>query len=65
MDSPSKIPKGVVPGAISRFDDFVATHINKTTQIHLSGLFNSWHRQFVWLYEKALQDECGYEGAQP
>ena len=62
---PSIIPKGLVPGAKSRFDDFVATHINQTLSIHLDGIFLSWHREFVWLYEKALQQECGYKGTQP
>lgn len=62
---PSKIPAGIVPGAISRYDDFVATHINNTRNIHLDGKFLSWHRQFVLLYEKALQDECGLVGSHP
>lgn len=29
------------------------------------GLFLHFHRYFVWLYEKALRDECGYRGSQP
>ncbi|RDW85203.1 hypothetical protein BP6252_02793 [Coleophoma cylindrospora] len=65
QSQPSKLPAGLVPGAISRFDDFVATHINNTLGIHLNGKFLSWHRQFVFLYEKALQQECGYKGTQP
>ena len=63
--SPSKLPKGLVPGALSRYDDFVATHVNNTLNIHLNGKFLSWHRQFVYIYEKTLQDECGYKGTQP
>ena len=27
--------------------------------------FLPWHRYFTWAYEKALRDECGYEGYQP
>ncbi|KAA8641766.1 tyrosinase family protein [Aspergillus tanneri] len=46
-------------------DDFSATHINYTLSIHLSGIFFSWHRHFVWLWEKALREECGYKGYQP
>lgn len=23
------------------------------------------HRYFIWVYEKALREECGYEGFQP
>jgi hypothetical protein len=33
--------------------------------IHGNGLFLTWHRYFVWAYEQALRDECGYEGYQP
>jgi tyrosinase len=62
---PSLLPPGLVPGALSRYDDFVATHINQTLGIHLDGVFLSWHRQFIWLFEKALQDECGYQGTLP
>lgn len=29
------------------------------------GFFLQWHRLFVWVYEKALRDECGYAGAHP
>ena len=24
-----------------------------------------WHRYYVWAYEKALREECGYTGYQP
>lgn len=65
QSTPAKSPKSVVPGAKTRFDDFVATHINQTNTIHYTGSFLSWHRYFVWLYERALQTECGYEGTQP
>ncbi|KAF2663798.1 Di-copper centre-containing protein [Microthyrium microscopicum] len=64
---------------ISRFDDFVATHINQTgfvytlpnnvtvqpPGIHENGVFLPWHRYFLALYEHALRSECGYTGAQP
>ncbi|KAJ5670389.1 uncharacterized protein N7477_005752 [Penicillium maclennaniae] len=46
-------------------DDFAATHINYTLSIHISGIFFGWHRQFVWLWEKAIREECGYNGYQP
>lgn len=54
-----------VPGARSRFDDFVAVHINHTLIIHYTGTFLAWHRYFTWLYETALREECGYTGYQP
>jgi tyrosinase len=62
---PPRLSPAVVPGAKHRQDDFIATHINKTLSIHLDGIFLSWHRNFVWLWETALRDECGYAGAQP
>lgn len=62
---PSIIPEGEVPGALSRFDDFLAVHANYSMTIHLDGIFLSWHRQFVWLWETALRDECGYDSYQP
>lgn len=33
--------------------------------IHYTGTFLAWHRYFVWVYEQALRDECGYTGYQP
>lgn len=53
------------PGAKSRFDDWVATHISQSLTIHYTGTFLAWHRWFTWLYEQALREECGYTGAQP
>ncbi|KAK6542127.1 hypothetical protein TWF694_007894 [Orbilia ellipsospora] len=55
----------LAPGARSRFDDFVATHINQTFSIHATGNFLSWHRYYTFTYEKALREECGYDGYQP
>ncbi|KAF4542612.1 Tyrosinase [Lasiodiplodia theobromae] len=62
---PARTPPSLVPGAKSRFDDFVATHINQTLTIHYTGTFLAWHRWFTWEYEQALRNECGYTGAQP
>ncbi|PGH18781.1 hypothetical protein AJ79_00194 [Helicocarpus griseus UAMH5409] len=60
-----RTPLSQVPGAKTRFDDFVATHINQTLSIHATGNFLSWHRYFTWAYEQALRNECGYKGYQP
>lgn len=65
QSKPAKYPASVAPGAKSRFDDFVATHINQTLSIHYTGNFLGWHRYYTWLYEQALQTECGYSGTQP
>ncbi|CAN8106402.1 unnamed protein product [Discula destructiva] len=61
----STTPSALGSGIKSRFDDFVATHMNQTSTIHLTGNFLSWHRYFILLYEQALQGECGYEGSLP
>ncbi|KAK6209976.1 hypothetical protein QIS74_11560 [Colletotrichum tabaci] len=65
QSKPARSPSDIVPGAKSRFDDFVATHINQTFTIHFTGTFLSWHRYYTWLYEEALREECGYKGTQP
>ncbi|KAL4999945.1 hypothetical protein BDV10DRAFT_163623 [Aspergillus recurvatus] len=65
IDSPSKIDPSFAPGARTRFDDFVAVHINQTFYIHTTGNFLTWHRYFTWAYEQALRNECGYKGYQP
>jgi hypothetical protein len=64
-DLPSKSDKSWAPAAKTRFDDFVAIHVNLTMSIHGNGLFLTWHRYFVFAYERALRDECGYQGYQP
>ncbi|UQC90160.1 uncharacterized protein CLUP02_15690 [Colletotrichum lupini] len=65
LTSPSKSDPEFAPGARNRYDDFVAVHINQTTKIHGTGNFLTWHRYFVWAYEEALRNECGYKGSQP
>ncbi|KAF3054156.1 hypothetical protein E8E11_011943 [Didymella keratinophila] len=61
----TKTPASLIPGARSRFDDWVGTHINQTMTIHYTGTFLGWHRYFIWQYEQALRNECGYKGYQP
>jgi len=65
QSKPALTPSSKAPGAKTRFDDFVATHINQTMTIHYTGNFLVWHRYYTWVYEKALQVECGYTGTQP
>ncbi|KAL1646456.1 hypothetical protein SLS61_007817 [Didymella pomorum] len=62
---PSKSDPTWAPAAKTRYDDFVAIHVNQTMFIHGNGLFLTWHRYFVWAYEQALRTECGYTGYQP
>lgn len=65
MSKPGKTDQTVVPGAKTRYDDFVWTHINQTLTIHGTANFLSWHRYFVYTFETALRNECGYTGYQP
>ncbi|EDU44897.1 tyrosinase central domain protein [Pyrenophora tritici-repentis] len=65
QSKPAKTPASVMPGAKSRFDDFVGNHIISTLNIHYTGNFLAWHRYFTWQYEQALRNECGYKGYQP
>ncbi|KAI4674983.1 uncharacterized protein J4E88_007886 [Alternaria novae-zelandiae] len=62
---PAKTPAAIASGAKSRFDDFIVTHILQTMSIHGTGNFLSWHRYYIWVYEQALRNECGYEGYLP
>ncbi|KFA68508.1 hypothetical protein S40285_05385 [Stachybotrys chlorohalonatus IBT 40285] len=62
---PGKSDRNWAPGVRTRYDDFVAIHIHLTQSIHSTGNFLTWHRYFVWAYEQALKNECGYKGAQP
>ncbi|KAJ5747749.1 uncharacterized protein N7511_009445 [Penicillium nucicola] len=62
---PARTPSNVAAGAKSRYDDFVATHINQTLGIHYTGTFLAWHRYFIWNFEEALRNECGYTGDYP
>ncbi|EKG19772.1 Tyrosinase [Macrophomina phaseolina MS6] len=58
-------PPELAPGVRSRYDDFVATHINQTLSIHATANFLGWHRYYIWTFEKALKEECGYLGQLP
>ncbi|EOO01262.1 putative tyrosinase central domain protein [Phaeoacremonium minimum UCRPA7] len=60
MKQPSKFKKGLVPASTSWFSDFAGVHVNLTTSIHISGIFLSWHRHFLYLMEEALHDKCNY-----
>jgi tyrosinase len=62
---PSKLDSAIFPGAKTRYDDFVAVHMNRTFDIHATANFLSWHRLYTWAYEQALRTECGYNGYQP
>ncbi|KAJ9669504.1 hypothetical protein H2201_000371 [Coniosporium apollinis] len=64
-EKPGKTPPEDYPGVRNRYDDFVAIHMNQTFFIHSTANFLSWHRYYIWIYEKALREECGYKGYLP
>ena len=53
------------PGVISRYDEYVATHINMTMNIHVTADFLAWHRNYIWEWENDLINTCGYTGNLP
>lgn len=63
--SQAKTPSALAPGAKTRYDDWIVTHINQTYTIHFNANFLGWHRWFVWEHEQALRNECGYTGYLP
>ncbi|KAK3301769.1 uncharacterized protein B0T15DRAFT_563343 [Chaetomium strumarium] len=65
QSKPPKAPKDKAPGSLSRFDDFVATHMTMAGMLHSPTNLFAAHRYFIHVYEKALREECGYKGSQP
>jgi len=53
------------PGVKSRQDEYVATHINYTYNIHDTADFLAWHRTFIHFWEQDLKNLCGYTGVIP
>jgi len=49
----------------SLYDDFVYVHMDQNIKIHFTGLFLPWHRSFLYSFESALKEKCGYKGAHP
>jgi len=39
--------------------------IGTDARSHIKTSFTAWHRYYVWDYEQALRNECGYKGYQP
>ncbi|KAG9231566.1 hypothetical protein BJ875DRAFT_443990 [Amylocarpus encephaloides] len=62
---PPKSPRDKYPGVNNRFDDFVATHASDIAELHSTPHLFPAHRVYIWAYEKALREECGYTGYQP
>jgi tyrosinase len=65
MKKPPKAPKQKYPGSLNRFDDFVAFHVTHAGTLHNNNHLFAAHRYYLYIYEKALREECGYTGYQP
>ncbi|ORY69010.1 uncharacterized protein BCR38DRAFT_406885 [Pseudomassariella vexata] len=65
QSKPPISPRDKYPGALSRYDDFVANHMTFAMQLHSTPHLLPAHRLFIHQYEKALREECGYTGYQP
>ncbi|RDW57779.1 tyrosinase [Coleophoma crateriformis] len=65
MSKPSQLDSAEVPGAKTRYDDYVAVHINQTLTIHGTTSFLSWHRYFIHNFEQDLKNLCGFQGSLP
>jgi len=46
----------------SLYDDFPYVHENIGNYSHGAAPFLAWHRYFLYIYEKALKEECQYDG---
>lgn len=65
MTKPSQLDQTLYPAATNRFMDYAVVHVNRTREVHLDGFFLTWHRYFLWLYERDLEHQCGYTGSFP
>ncbi|KAK3381090.1 hypothetical protein B0H63DRAFT_501831 [Podospora didyma] len=62
---PATASKIKFPGAVSRYDDFVAYHMTHAAQLHDNIHLFAAHKYYVWVFEQALRNECNYTGYQP
>jgi hypothetical protein len=63
--TPTTVDTSSMPGVLSRYDEYVATHINMTMNIHVTADFLAWHRNYIWEWENDLINTCGYTGNLP
>jgi len=62
---PSSLDNAQYPAAVNRYQDYAVVHVSRTSQVHLSGFFLTWHRYFLHLFENDLRESCGYTGRFP
>jgi tyrosinase len=53
-------PSGNFPPSTSRYEDFARLHQMYMPNIHGNPKFLIWHRYFLWTFEMALRDTCGF-----
>lgn len=61
----SNLDRSTYPGAVNKFEDYAAIHIERSLNIHVSGFFLTWHRLYVHLWYQDLKETCGYDGPMP
>ncbi|SMR48891.1 unnamed protein product [Zymoseptoria tritici ST99CH_3D1] len=54
-----------IPGAVSVWDEIQYAHIRNMNWIHGVGQFLLWHRYYVTVYERLMQQHCGWTGGVP
>ncbi|KAI1360740.1 hypothetical protein F5Y08DRAFT_331351 [Xylaria arbuscula] len=59
MAKDSQYPTGEAPASNSYYTDFATRHAELALNVHMSGTFLSFHREFIHLLESSLHD-CGY-----
>lgn len=65
QSKPSNLNRQQYPAAVNRYQDYSVVHVTQTNKIHLSGFFLTWHRYYLYLFEKDLRETCGYRGRYP
>ncbi|KAF2867040.1 hypothetical protein BDV95DRAFT_631483 [Massariosphaeria phaeospora] len=65
QSKPPKADQAKYPGVMNRYDDFVLTHETQAMHLHSTPHLFPAHRLYIWAFEKALREECGYTGWQP
>ncbi|CAG9945977.1 unnamed protein product [Clonostachys rosea f. rosea IK726] len=64
MKKPPQSSENDIPGARSRYDDFLGTHIINADNVHFVGVFYPYHRLLLHSFEQALST-CGWKDGIP
>lgn len=58
-------PSKGYPGSTNRYEDFVQVHQQVADNVHNNRKFLVWHRAYLWAFEEALRNECGFTESLP